>query len=198
MPDCFVFAELNGKLRSEASSQQESFFIPWWWIFVRSHDLVESLTKVLVPAQSFGCLLQLLNVFSFCMWDDERLGLLHWNKSSTKRSAHSVKGTNQRKTREHTSHAIITTESLARDELTIAPTASPYCFQGRKMLTARKHIFFFFTGPLLYLFPNLQCCVETDLTSKTAILSTGLGKTLCRCPFQPSSIWMLNHKWSQL
>lgn len=144
MPDCFVFAELNGKLRSEASSQQESFFIPWWWIFVRSHDLVESLTKVLVPAQSFGCLLQLLNVFSFCMWDDERLGLLHWNKSSTKRSAHSVKGTNQRKTREHTSHAIITTESLARDELTIAPTASPYCFQGRKMLTARKHIFFLY------------------------------------------------------
>lgn len=101
MPDCFVFAELNGKLRSEAPSQQESLFIPWWWIFVRSHDLVESLTKVLVPAQSFGCLLQLLNVFSFCMWDDERLGLLHWNKSSTKRSARSVKGTNQRKPREH-------------------------------------------------------------------------------------------------
>lgn len=132
MPDCLVFAELNGKLRSEVPSQQESLFIPWWWIFVWSHDLIECLTEVLVTAQSFGCLFQLLDVFSFCMWDDEGLGLLHWNKSSTKRSAHSVKGTNQGKPREHLSHAIITTKSPSQGWTNHCTNSFTLMFSGKE------------------------------------------------------------------
>lgn len=70
-----------------------------------------------------------------------RTGTASLKQEQHKKSAHSVKGTNQRKPREHLSHAIITTKSLARDELTTEPTVSPYCFQGRKMLTAWKYIF---------------------------------------------------------
>lgn len=85
VPEAVTLAELNGRLISEASSQEESLFVCWSRILLWPHDLIDSFPKALVPAQSFGCFFQLFNVFSFCMWEDEGLGLFHWNKNGTER-----------------------------------------------------------------------------------------------------------------
>lgn len=173
VPDGLAFAELNGKLRSEVPSQQESLFIPWSWIFLWPHDLVESLAEVLVPAQSFGCLLQLLNVFSFCVWEDEGLGLLHWNKSSTEMSACSARGTNPSFNRAH--------KLCNHRDWEPGKVWANHCINSFTLLLLEEenaevhgNTFFFFTGALLYFFTGLGFCVEPDLTLKAAPLSTGL------------------------
>lgn len=173
MPNGITFAELNGKLRSEDPFQQESLFIPWSRILLRPHDLIESFPEVLVPAQSFGCFFQLLNVFSFCMRVDEGLGLLHWNKSRTERSAPSSgTQTEDKASLEHTSHAINMTENLARDKLNIA-LKQLHCtvFRGGKCWWHGKMLSFF-----------TAVYIEPDLTLQEATLSAWLDNVQVSLP----------------